>query len=340
VRYTDESKSNTFDHGPALNRSDIPLIFGDSRSDWKASIDFSLTDSIFLYAQAATGFTSEGATPRIFTVGQLMALRGEELVSNELGAKLEFLDNRLRLNAAVFESDYDPRIRQTGGVTQCDAPNNLNPVPYRLGQGGSCPAGTALAGTTGLPWFFYDNAPGQLTGIEVELTAAPVDNLAINFSLGQNEYENENLDPTLPTYVAPNYLAQPEYNASVGFQYQVRLGGGGVLTPRLDGFYQSERHTGPANARPGIHEVVANVCPQQCIAAYTIWNMRLTYEPPNSDWRLSLAGTNVTDKFYWQQLSPVIGVNGATGAVTLNPAARTGVASPPREWALTIEKRF
>ena len=74
ARYTDESKTNTFDHGPALNRSDVPLIFGDSRTDWKLSVDFSLTDNTFLYAQAATGFSSESATPRIFTVGQLMAL--------------------------------------------------------------------------------------------------------------------------------------------------------------------------------------------------------------------------------------------------------------------------
>ena len=33
--------------------------------------------------------------------------------------------------------------------------DELNPVPYRLG-GGNCPAGTFFAGSTGLPWFFYD----------------------------------------------------------------------------------------------------------------------------------------------------------------------------------------
>ena len=76
ARYTDEEKTNTFDHGPALNRSDVPLVFGDSRSDWKVSVDFQLNDTMFLYAQSATGFTSEAATPRIFTVGQLMALAG------------------------------------------------------------------------------------------------------------------------------------------------------------------------------------------------------------------------------------------------------------------------
>ena len=155
-----------------------------------------------------------------------MALQGEELVSNEIGAKLEFLDNRLRLNAAVFTSDYDPRVRQTGGVNQCDAPNVLNPVPYRLG-GGNCPADTwfggqnGLAPSAGLPWFFYDNSPGTLDGYEVELTATPVENLLIDFSFGHNEYENTNNDPapTNFTYVAPGYLSQPEYTSSLGFQY-------------------------------------------------------------------------------------------------------------------------
>ena len=81
---------------------------------------------------------SESATPRIFTVGQLMALAGRGAVEPGDRRKLEFLDNRLRLNAAVFTSDYDPRVRQTGGVNQCDAPTSLNPIPYRL-QGGYCP---------------------------------------------------------------------------------------------------------------------------------------------------------------------------------------------------------
>ena len=342
ARYTDETKSNTFDHGPALNRSDVPLIFGDSRTDWKLSLDFSLTDDVFLYAQAATGFSSESATPRIFTVGQLMALAGEELLSEEIGAKLEFLDNRLRLNAAVFTSDYDPRIRQTGGVNQCDAPTSLNPIPYRL-QGQSCPPGTFFAGSTGLPWFFYDNSPGELNGYEVELTATPTDNMLINFSFGQNEYENTNNDPapTNFTYIAPGYLFQPEYNGSVGFQYALQLGGGGTLTPRIDAFYQSERHTGPANARAPAQGITANTCPRQCIPAYTLYNARVTYVPPNSDWRLSLAGTNVTDEFYWQQYSAEITVNATNGAITNTaPFGRTGVASAPREWALTIEKSF
>ncbi|HEX6998734.1 MAG TPA: TonB-dependent receptor [Gammaproteobacteria bacterium] len=336
ARYTDESKTHTFNHFPVFPRRDIE--FGDSRVDWKASVDFSLTDDIFLYAQAATGFTSESATPRVFTIGQLRSLPGEEVVSYEIGSKLDLLDNRLRLNAAVFTSDYDPRVRQSGGVSQCDAPDDLDPFPYRL-AGGVCPPGTFFAGGGGLPWFWYDNSPGTLSGYEIELTASPTDAILVNFSLGQNEYENDETNPASPNYIAPGYLFQPEYNASLGFQYTVQLGNGGTLIPRIDGFYQSERHNGSASAPPNLHGIVANVCPQQCVPAYTIYNARLTYVPPDSSWRLSLSGTNVTDKFYWQQLGPEITVSNATGAVTPT-LGRSGVAGRPREWALTIEKDF
>jgi iron complex outermembrane recepter protein len=336
ARHTDESKTHTFDHFPVFPRRD--LEFGDSRTDWKVSVDFSMTDDIFLYAQTATGFSSEGATPRVFTIGQLRSLPGEELVSYEIGSKLEFLDDRLRLNAAVFESDYDPRVRQSGGVNQCDAPDNLDPFPYRL-AGGTCPAGTFFQGSTGLPWFWYENAPGKLSGYEAELTASPTEAMLINFSLGQNEYENNETDPLSPNYIAPGYLFQPEFNSSLGFQYALSLGGGGMLTPRIDAFYQSHRHNGSSTARPGIHGVVANVCPEQCVPSYTIFNARLTYVPPDSSWQLALSGTNVTDKFYWQQVGPEVAVNGVTGARSV-PVGRTGVASRPREWALSIAKQF
>ena len=349
ARYTDEEKTNTFDHGPALNRSDVPLVFGDSRTDWKVSVDFQLNDTMFLYAQAATGFTSEAATPRIFTVGQLMALQGEELVSNEIGAKLEFLDNRLRLNAAVFTSDYDPRVRQTGGVNQCDAPDVLTPVPYRLG-GGNCPAEhvvrraerpCAVCGFAVVLLRQLARDARRLRGrADGESRRKFADQLLLRPQRVRKHQQRSGADEL---HLRRSRLSEPNPSTPRAWASNttVQLGNGGVLTPRLDAFYQSERHTGSAAARPVAQGVTANTCPQQCIPAYTLMNARLTFQPPNSDWRLSLAGTNITDEFYWQQYSAEITVNNNTGAITSTaPAGRSGVASPPREWALTIEKQF
>jgi iron complex outermembrane receptor protein len=324
ARYTDEEKFNIFAHPPGIVIDD-PLLFGDSRTDWKASVDFTLNENVFLYGQIATGFTSEGATPRIFTPGQLRSIGGEELTSYEVGAKMDLLDNRLRINAALYTSDWDPRSRQVGGVTQCDAPSDPNPTPYRL-AGGVCPAGTAFAGGGGLPWFFYDNVPGSLDGFEVELTATPIDNLLISYSAGTNEYENDDLDPTSGTYIDPSYLDQPEWNMSAGLQYTLQFAGGGTLTPRLDAFYQSHENSGPSNR--------SNVCPEECVPSYTVFNGRLTYLPPAGDWSLSVSATNLTDKFYWQQLGAAVT---ATGGF---PNGRSAVASRPREWAVSFQKDF
>ncbi len=134
-RYTDETKTYAFDHSPYLL---VPgqLEYGSSHFDWKASTDYRFNPSVMLYGSIATGFRSDGAQPRPFTIGQQrVPVPAEELTSYEIGTKLDLLDRRLRVNLAVFQDDYDPRIFTANG-TQCNAINNLDPGPaYRLGRG-------------------------------------------------------------------------------------------------------------------------------------------------------------------------------------------------------------
>ena len=338
LRYTNEDKTNTFDHGPTL-RPATPLQYGQSSVDWKASVDFQFNDDIFFYAQTATGFRSEGATPRIFTTGQLGTVPSEEVITYELGAKTEFFENRVRVNVAGYYSDYDPRaILAFGLVNQCSIPSDPNPEPFFL-AGGLCPAGTFFAGTTGLPWFFYSSAPGTLQGFEVEASASPVENLLVNFTLGYTEYNNDETDTTSFFYRDPSALLQPEWNMSGGASYEFHLANGGTITPRLDWFYQSELSNGPTGFINPTFGYEQNTCPEQCIPSYHVFNARLTYESPDSNWRISLSATNLFDEFYWQQLGPEKTISSVTGIVT-DTAGRSGVASRPREWALTIERRF
>ena len=326
LRYTEENKTNIFDHQPGLIAR-TEADFSDDRWDWKLSADFQATDWVFLYAQAATGFRSAGFTPRIFTAGQLQGIPPEEVLTYEAGAKFSLFDDRLYLNTAVFMSDYDPRLIQVGGVSQCDAPDNLNPTPYFL-QGGNCPAGTALAGSTGLPWFYYSNSPGELTGFEAELNAEPIERLNVNASLGYVEYENDETDVTATDYRDPSALLVPEWTISAGIQYAFELFGSTEhrLTPRLDWTYQSHRTNGAVNQ--------PNTCPDECVPAYDLFNARLTYDNYEGDWSLAASVTNLLDDFYWQQLGAAFTTTGAA------PSARTGVPGAPRMWKLTATKRF
>lgn len=325
LRYTEEEKTNVFDHQPGTLPVIGPVPFEDSRNDWKLSADYQLNDNVFLYTQAATGFRSAGFTPRIFTQGQLQPIPPEEVTTYEVGAKVELFDRRLTANSAIFYSDYDPRLIQVGGVNQCDSPLDPEPTPYFL-QGGLCPEGTAMAGSGGLPWFYYSNSPGSIEGFESEIVYRPVPNLGINFSVGYNSYDNDESDPESPRYRDSSALLQPEWNMSGGIQYTWNTDGQSAIIPRLDWFYQSERTNGPAN--------IDNDCPQFCIPDYHIVNARLSYENFANDFTVSLAVTNLLDEFYWQQL------DAATTAQGTVPSARTGVPSRPREWALTLTKRF
>jgi iron complex outermembrane receptor protein len=222
--------------------------------------------------------------------------------------------------------DYDPRLFQTI-ATQCNEATNPDPgQPYFLG-GGNCPAGTPLAGTVGIsPWFYYTSVPATVEGFELEAAVFPLDNLAINAAVGYNKTSVDVDSPTTTGYQHSSVRTQPEWNMSAGIQYGIDLGDSGRITPRVDAFYQSHRTNGPVNLRQRD--------PEWIIGGYTLLNARLAYETLDRQWEVALSATNLTDKFYWQQLGAA---TTSLGAVT---AARAGTPGRPREWAITIKKAF
>jgi iron complex outermembrane receptor protein len=325
LRYTDEKKTNTFDHRGQIVIAD-PLHFGDSRMDYNVVLDFKATDSLFFYGTVASGFRSPGVNPRISTPGQLQSVSGEEAVNYELGAKVDLLDHKVRVNTAAFYMKYDPRLFSIL-ATQCNLASDPDPgTPYFL-AGGNCPAGTPLAGTTGIsPWFVYTSVPAKVKGLEVEASVFPVDRLAFNYSFGYN-FTKVDASPTQIGYQDTSaFTTQPKINMSAGLQYGIPLGSAGTLTPRIDAFYQSHRTNGPAN--------LPQRDPQWIIGGYTLLNARLSYDTREGNWEVALIGTNLSNKLYWQQLGAA---TTATGAVT---DARAGTPGRPREWALTVKKTF
>ncbi len=326
LRYTDVSKTNTFQHYGQIVVP-TPLLFGQKNWDWSANVSYQATDDVYLYAQAATGHRSEGATPRIFTAGQLGTVPAEKVLTYEIGAKTEWFDKRLRVNLDGYYSNYNPRaILAFGLVNQCSIPSDPNPTPYFLG-GGTCPAGTFFAGGTGLPWFYYTSSPGKLKGAELEVTAEPIDGLNINYTFGYTTYSNDNKDPTSVFYRDPSALLQPKYNMSAGVQYTFPVFDNNTLTPRMDWSYQSHMTNGSTN--------LPNKCPENCIPSYNVFNGRLTYSDTDGKWSASFQVTNLFNKFYWQQLSST------TSQITGLPISnQSGVPSRPREWSFTIKKEF
>ena len=332
ARYTDEKKTYAFDHTPYLL---VPgaLHYGSNHFDWKTSLDYRFNPQAMVYATVSTGFRSDGAQPRPFTPGQQrIPVPAEELTSYEIGTKLDLLERRLRVNLAVFRDSYDPRVF-TSGATQCNLPSNLDPgPPYHLPPGGTCPAGTPLAGVTGSPWFTFDSAPGKDSGAELEITATPVPNLSVNATVAWFDFKSD-AGPKLADgstnfgYVDPSYDVQAKYTGSLGVQYRFIVGGGSLI-PRLDWFYQGSR----SNGNQYLPQLPGS---ENKVPGYTVANARVTYSPADNKWELALSADNLFDKFYWYTLAPAH--SNIDRSATDN---RTGSPARGREVALSFRRNF
>ena len=299
-------------------------------------LDYQATDNLFTYASVSDGFTSAGVTPRIFTPEQLQPLDGEQVTNYEIGAKLEMFDKKLRINSAVFYMDYSKRLTQVT-ARECALVNNGvdpgTPV-FGLGATDPCPAGTpsgdlplsAGSARNGTSWFYYMQAPGKVKGFETEISVFPVRNLMLNTSIGYNEFTGDQKDKTAINYRDPSSVLQPKWNLNAGAQYAFLLGDGGRITPRVDWSFQSYRTDGTIS--------LPQRDPDDINGGYGLVNARLSYEPADGNWQVALAGLNVFNKFYWQQIGT------ATTRAGVPSTGRVGTPGRPREWSLTVTKRF
>ncbi len=114
IRYSKDDKdyrrtTSTFSTlGPFLEGT---FAFQDSDS-WDSvtpmfSVDYQISDNNMMYASVSKGFKSGGFNGRANGEADVSSFKPETVWTYELGGKAQFLDNRLRLNYALFTSDYE-----------------------------------------------------------------------------------------------------------------------------------------------------------------------------------------------------------------------------------------
>ena len=139
---------------------------GDSWNQFtpKVGVDYKLNDDTLLYASYAEGFKSGGINMRADVsaspAGFSHVFEPEEAQSYELGIKTELWDNRVRINAAAFHTDYESVQVTT----------------------------TVLVGTNFVPAVNTDNEQ-SIDGLEFELTAQLTDALSVLFNFGYIDAE-------------------------------------------------------------------------------------------------------------------------------------------------------
>ena len=345
-RYSDDKKAvdfnNVLDGTPPGSTVFVPneagstrfkTTPGESRFDWKLGVNYDFGNDIMAYASAATGYRLPGFNVRPSQPSQAGPTPGEELVSYEIGGKMDLFGRLVRLNVAAFYIDYKKRVLSVTGqetrLTDTGAPvaGNSTVIPFAQDGATTCRSYTATDGTrnpaagigvTCIGRTFFLNSPGKVKGLEGEIEIRPADGLLINGSVGYSNFSAPDLD-ALPDTSNKRVLRVPDWTGSAGIQYEIPANAlGGSITPRLDWFYQDSL----------VYSVTRKDTNQP---AYSTFNGRLTYHNEKHDLDFSLGVTNLFNKFYYRNLF----VYQDLGNATLN-----GQPAPPREWYLTVSKKF
>jgi iron complex outermembrane receptor protein len=174
--------------------------------------------------------------------------------------------------------------------------------------------------TMGVPCALpFNGGNAEVKGIEVETTLRPIDGLLIDGSASYLDFDYTSLVPNTGIsldFVSPN---TPKWKWAIGAQYEIDLGSTGSLTPRVDAAYQSDIYTNAVNRSTNL------------IEGYTLANARLTWANEEGDLEVSAEVTNLFDKYHLLTLFDL---------TTAGAGVASGQPGRPREWAVSVKKKF
>jgi iron complex outermembrane receptor protein len=340
-RYSHDEKnvdfSNVLDTNPTPGPGDtfFEIKPSTNRFDWKAGVDYHVTEDVMVYASASTGARLPGYNTRPQQPSQVSSFGGDETLAYELGVKADLLDRRLRVNAAAFYTDYKSRYTNVTGaeanlLTGAAVAGTCVLVPLPAGGPGAttCRAApfnpatetrdlAAGVGVLSIPRTYAVNTPGKVKGFELEVEFRPIDGLAINGAVGYAKFESPDLK--VATRANDRLAGLPEVNGTAGIQYEIEAEQlGGSITPRLDWFYTGD--IAMSASRNTFNQ-----------PAYSLFNGRVTYANHEHDLTLALGVTNLFDERYYHNFFVYqdIGFPNSNG----QPGA-------PRQWYVELSKRF
>jgi iron complex outermembrane receptor protein len=259
----------------------------------------------FGYAQGfkGGGWNSHFNDPPLTAAEQaaLHAFRPEEAESVELGTKLDLAGDSLRLNAAIFSSDYtDMQVTYRG--------------PFR-----------APPAMSGVAPFLTNAGKASIDGAELELTWLATSALTVEASVGSLDATIDQLD-NIPLAVLPPGLLvgnalpfAPDSQAHLGVAYDARPGNL-TVTPRVDVSYTDTQYFDATNTR----EIAQ-------LDAVTVVNASVALGSSGGSWRLIIGVNNATDELYQ--------VGGNSSLTTGSGYAEVAYARP-REYFATFNFEF
>lgn len=265
LRYTYESKDYTLEHSrPASGTFIVPLtLVEDSWNEMTpmGNIQYQWTDDFMTYFTVSKGFKSGGFNGRPTVLSAAVdTFDPEKVTSFELGLKSEWLDSRLRFNAAIFRMDYSDL--------------QVNVVSFQPSTG------TLVLRTDNI-------GDADVEGVELEMQFVPAEGWELGWNLGYLNFEITELDPSITDITVENEnVRTPEWTTSAYAQYSWPWQGYGEFSARVDWAFEDESESDITNT------------PQLRRRAHSIINARLSFQMPQNGWEVTLFGSNLGDTRY------------------------------------------
>lgn len=257
----------------------------------KIGLDYHFNENLMGFVSFSQGFKAGEFGARAdseFTIGPT---DDEESDSYEIGIRSDLMDGRLRLNATLFNTTFEnlqfgvffPSNNITGQET---ANQNIGESTNR--------------------------------GVELEITAVPIDGLTLQGSFGYLDAEYDKfcadldgpgpaVNPTsscggqVTLLPGGDYLVDEDHTSQVlsraperqiyfSAEYRWNTNFGGLFI-RAAGNYESEFFT-------------SNNHPKSLTGAYTLWDASLGWTSPDDRWRIQAWCKNCGDKLYTSGLTP------------------------------------
>jgi iron complex outermembrane receptor protein len=259
----------------------------------KIGLDYKWTDDVLSYVYYARGFKSGGFVGRGLVLQSDIGPFNPEYVDTvELGLKSDWLDHKLRVNAAAFYNKY----------------HNLQIAEIYFTKDA---AGNTVNGNT-----VVNAAQAKTQGIEFDVTAIPIENLKLNASFGYLDAKYTNFpfiaSPTLTVDLSGKTLQDaPKFSASGGFAYTIQTGPGETTLGIQD------RYVGQNYQNTTIES------PRSQIQATNYVDGTLDYQPSDKRWSAGFWVRNITDKRY---IASVFDAPGTLGLVNYAPPREFGAS--------------
>jgi len=246
-----------------------------SKATWLISTDWRPVEHTMLYGSVSKGYKAGGFTPPGTSVFKTQAALDaaftpylpETVTSYEVGFKSDLFDRRLRINGSAYYLDYTNIQASTREFT-----NNL------------------------LISIIHNAASATIYGGELEVTAAPTNNLTLTGSAGYihakyNKYVARDTAGNVADLSGTPFAA-PKWTASAGGTYTIPLSDGSIRLNANYAWTDDVIFVGTAASLPSVTQ-----------KAYGLLDARISWHIASQGLDVAVFAKNLTDKVYFQNIA-------------------------------------